>query len=94
MAQKGHDLNTVLNRAQKSVLDFLFPRKCPFCGAPVGKALLCDACENSLPYHEGVREGAGFGRCAAPLRYEGAVGRRYCATNSAPGWIICPASAD
>lgn len=67
------DINGYLNRAQKSVLDFFFPRKCPFCGAMAGKELLCPKCRDTLPWQESVREGAGFGRCAAVLRYEGAV---------------------
>ena len=61
-----------LDKLQRSMLDFFFPRHCPFCGRVVGKALLCETCEKELPYCREVRTG-GFGRCAAPLYYEGAV---------------------
>ena len=61
-----------LDKLQRSMLDFFFPRDCPFCGRVVGKALLCETCEKELPYCREVRTG-GFGRCAAPLYYEGAV---------------------
>ena len=61
-----------LDKLQRSLLDFFFPRRCPFCGRVVGKALLCETCEKELPYSREVRTGT-FGRCAAPLYYEGAV---------------------
>lgn len=59
---------------KRSLEDFFFPRRCPFCGAGVGRELLCCGCEASLPYtgDKAVRRG-GFGECAAPLWYEGAV---------------------
>jgi ComF family protein len=68
-------LNEKLNAAQRSVMEFLFPRRCPFCGAVVGKRLLCEKCERSLPFtgEQAVHTGAGFGRCASPLYYEGVV---------------------
>ena len=65
--------NDELNRINDSLLNFFFPRKCPFCGRPAGKALLCDQCAKSLPRCEKIRQGADFGRCAAPLYYEDAV---------------------
>ena len=65
--------NDELNRINDSLLNFFFPRKCPFCGRPAGKALLCDQCAQSLPRCEKIRQGADFGRCAAPLYYEDAV---------------------
>ncbi len=56
-----------------ALLDLLFPPRCAFCGR-VGVHGVCAACERSLPRMEtALREGAGFGRCAVPLRYEGAV---------------------
>ena len=63
-----------LNRVQKSVGDLLFPRRCPFCGAIVEKDLLCGTCRRTLPFTEGhaLRKGP-YGRCAAPLWYEGDV---------------------
>ena len=65
-------VNDPLDKLQRSLLDFFFPRRCPFCGRVVGKALLCETCEKELPYSHEVRTGT-FGRCAAPLYYEGAV---------------------
>ncbi len=56
-----------------AVLDLVFPPRCAFC-ARCGVHGVCPACEKSLPRTEKtVREGAGFGRCVAPLRYDGAV---------------------
>ena len=66
-------LNDELNKISDGLLDFLFPRRCPFCGAVTGKQLLCDTCRDTLPRCERVRYGADFGRCAAPLYYEGTV---------------------
>ena len=56
------------------IMDLFFPHRCPFCGAVTGKTLLCDACRNKLPDtgNRVVTEG-NYGRCAAPLYYEGAV---------------------
>ena len=63
-----------LNRAARSVMDFFFPRQCPFCGGIVGRELLCDKCRKTLPYtgEHAVVDGR-FGSAAAPLYYEGAV---------------------
>lgn len=58
---------------KNTLLDLLYPPKCAFCGR-IGVHGVCDACAKTLPYAESpLREGAGFGRCAAPLRYEGVV---------------------
>ena len=65
-------VNDRLDRFQRDLLDFFFPRHCPFCGRVVGRELLCGACEKALPYCREVCTGS-FGRCAAPLYYEGAV---------------------
>ena len=65
--------NDDLNKINSSLMDFFFPRKCPFCGKTNGKQLLCDTCRDTLPRCERVRYGADFGRCAASLYYEGAV---------------------
>ena len=65
-------VNDRLDRLQRDLLDFFFPRHCPFCGRIVGKELLCGMCEKALPYCREVRTGS-FGRCAAPLYYEGTV---------------------
>ena len=66
--------NNDLNKVQRDILDFFFPRRCPFCGAVAGKELLCNKCLRSLPFtgEHAVREGT-FGRCAAPLYYEDRV---------------------
>lgn len=67
-------LNDELNKLSRGILDFFFPRRCPFCGAVAGKELLCNKCRRSLPFtgEHAVREGT-FGRCAAPLYYEDRV---------------------
>lgn len=67
-------LNDELNKLSRNILDFFFPRRCPFCGAVAGKELLCNKCLRSLPFtgEHAVREGT-FGRCAAPLYYENRV---------------------
>lgn len=67
-------LNDELNKLSRGILDFFFPRRCPFCGAVAGKELLCNKCLRSLPFtgEHAVREGT-FGRCAAPLYYEDSV---------------------
>lgn len=69
------EINKKLNDVQRGVMDFLFPRHCPFCGAVVGRELLCAACEKTLPFtgEHALRTGAGYGRCVSPLFYEGTV---------------------
>lgn len=60
-------------RWAEALIDLFFPPKCAFCGR-VGVHGVCAACEAALPRTEkALREGAPFGRCAVPLRYEGAV---------------------
>ena len=57
-----------------SLLDLLFPPKCPFCGRVLDAPGICDACRRELPWTEGdeaLRRLSGGLRCAAPLRYEG-----------------------
>ena len=63
-----------LNRLQKQLGNFLFPRKCPFCGAVTGGRLLCSSCERTLPYtgENALCQGT-FGRCASPLYYTAPV---------------------
>lgn len=65
--------NDELGKITDGILDFFFPRRCPFCGAVTGKDLLCETCADTLPHCETLRHGADFGRCAAPLYYEDAV---------------------
>ena len=63
------NLNDSLNQMSKDLLDFFFPRHCPFCGRVSEKALLCGQCARTLPRCAEVRTGP-FGECAAPLYYE------------------------
>ena len=70
MSEKGF-----FSGLSRAVGDFLAPRRCPFCGALISRGeLLCARCADTLPYTEGraLRTGP-FGRCAAPLWYEGSV---------------------
>lgn len=68
------NFNDKLNNVSRGILDFFFPRHCPFCGATVGKDLLCEKCRKTLPFtgEQAMRTGT-FGKCAAPLYYEGSV---------------------
>ena len=66
------NFNDSLDKAQRGLLDFFFPRRCPFCGRMAGKELLCETCRDDLPLCRKLRTGA-FGECAAPLYYEGRV---------------------
>ncbi len=61
-----------LEQAQRGVLDFFFPRRCPFCARITGRELLCAQCKTELPWCDTLRTGS-FGKCAAPLYYEGSV---------------------
>lgn len=79
------NLNESLNQMSKSLLDFFFPRHCPFCGRVTGKTLLCEKCEKTLPRCTELRTGT-FGECAAPLYYEDAVGTPFWPTSSGAGW--------
>ena len=60
-----------------SVLDLVFPPRCPFCGGNLRKdELLCEKCQRTLPWirtGETGKSGEFFDRCAAPLWYEGEV---------------------
>ena len=71
------DLNERLNQLEQGALNFLFPRRCPFCNQHIGnKELICVGCEKKLPYtgDRAVRQ-TSWGRVAAPLYYEDAVRR-------------------
>ena len=70
-----NDINGALNKAAHSVMDFFFPRKCPFCGAVVGKDLLCGDCRKNLPFCNEIVKGSGYGQVTAPLYYKGKVRR-------------------
>lgn len=68
---RASDINNSLDKAERSIMDFLMPRRCPFCGAVAGKELLCDKCSKTLPFRgEHAVEEESFARCAAPLYYE------------------------
>lgn len=68
---RASDINESLDKMERGILDFLMPRRCPFCGAVAGKNLLCEKCEKTLPYRdEHAVEEERFARCAAPLYYE------------------------
>lgn len=61
------------SKAAEAFLDLLFPPRCAIC-ARVGVRGICPACEKALPYADRpLHEGAPFGRCVAPLRYDGVV---------------------
>lgn len=60
----------------ETILNLLFPPKCPVCRKVQDRAGICSACERELPVTEGkdtLRTGPGGLRCAAPVWYEGAV---------------------
>ena len=67
-------LNEAANRITRGAMDFLFPRRCPFCGAETGRDLLCADCRRELPWTgaQAVTE-EDFGLCAAPLYEQGKV---------------------
>jgi ComF family protein len=66
------DVNDAINKTMGGLMDLFFPRKCPFCGTPTGKKLLCDVCKNSLPWCDEERT-VGSLRVTAPLYYEDGV---------------------
>jgi ComF family protein len=63
----------------KSLLNMVFPEKCPFCGRLLREEefRLCEKCLTELPYTGGGRKtgGAFFSVCVSPLYYEGQVRR-------------------
>ena len=64
-----------MNRFFESLINLLFPPKCPFCGKVLDAVGICPACEKTLPWV--TEEQVSFTEkdltCAAPLWYEGAV---------------------
>lgn len=80
-----------MNRFFESLINLLFPPKCPFCGKVLDAVGICSKCEKDLPWlpEEQVVMTDKDLTCAAPLWYEGAVpGRPCCASNSGvvPRW--------
>lgn len=63
--------------ALDSLLDLLYPPKCPFCGSLLEKgALLCPKCQSDLPWlmgPAGEKRVELTGGCVSALRYEGKV---------------------
>ena len=60
----------------ETLFDLLFPPHCPFCGAIQDHPGICPKCADKLPRAEGkdgLREGAGYGKCAFAVYYEGDV---------------------
>ena len=58
---------------KQALLELFFPTKCAFCARPSARGV-CEACERTLPRTElPLRDGAGYGKCAVPLKYEGKV---------------------
>ena len=63
-----------LDEIGRGIADFLFPRRCPFCGGAAGGQLMCKKCADTLPVTGGhALQRGSFGRCASPLWYEGGV---------------------
>lgn len=63
-------------RITDTLLDLLFPSKCPFCRRVLDAPGMCPACEASLPWTDedgGLRTLRGGLLCAAPLWYENDV---------------------
>ena len=59
-----------------TLLNLLFPPKCPFCGRITNGDAVCDGCSRTLPWTEGKDTTRQLSRsvvCAAPLWYEGAA---------------------
>lgn len=87
------DLNEALDKAERGILNFFLPRRCPFCGAVTGKDLLCDKCEKSLPYTgERAVEEAGFAGAPHPSTMTARCERPFWTSNSGGKWGPCPAS--
>ena len=60
-------------KLKETLFDLLFPPRCALCGRRGVKGL-CTGCEKHLPMAEpALCTGAGFGRCASSLLYEGNV---------------------
>lgn len=63
-------------KLSETILNLLFPPKCPFCGKVLNSVGICPQCEKDLPWLEDERRLQKFSDslvCAVPLRYEGNV---------------------
>lgn len=85
--------NDDLNKINSSLMDFFFPRKCPFCGKTTGKQLLCDTCRDTLPRCERVRYGADFGAAPRRCTTKALCVRLFWISNSRESWGQWTASA-
>lgn len=57
-----------------SPLEFLFPRKCPYCGKIIiGDRLECDICRAGFPQKPYIRIIPGGNECVAAFKYDGVV---------------------
>ena len=87
------DLNERLNQLEQGALNFLFPRRCPFCNQHIGsKELICADCEKKLPYtgDRAVRQTSWGPRlCITRTPSAGP----FWTSNSRAAWAACPASA-
>ena len=87
------DLNERLNQLEQGALNFLFPRRCPFCNQHIGnKELICAGCEKKLPYtgDRAVRQ-TSWGRHLCITRTPSAG--PFWTSSSRAAWAACPASA-
>ena len=58
----------------QTILNLLFPPKCPFCGKVQDAPGICPACQTALPWTAGAEQEQTLPdklRCASPLWYEG-----------------------
>ena len=65
-----------MSRLTETLLDLLFPPKCPFCGELLEHSGICERCEAALPWTEEEEQELrlpGGWRCIAPLWYEEAA---------------------
>lgn len=63
-----------------TLLELLFPTKCPFCGKLLkqGQALLCPDCQRDLPWTQGEQKKVEFvSRCVSPLWYRDPVSQSH-----------------
>ena len=64
-----------MKKLTETILNLVFPPKCPFCGKVLDAVGVCPPCEKALPWipEEQAVLSEGDLTCAAPLWYEGNV---------------------
>ena len=64
-----------MKKLTETILNLVFPPKCPFCGKVLDAVGVCPPCEKALPWipEEQAALSEGDLTCAAPLWYEGNV---------------------